>query len=144
MGLIVVTVTNSKNELLRPVDVSAREAEITQRLEKGREEIKDRVQHHNMSRQSSQQARTRGPVAASDDGKAPADATSPSVTTPPSPSSPRAAHASISSTVRPTFSFASAAAAKREQEALDRAGTATSGDDKAIEETAEKLAEVSV
>jgi translation initiation factor 4B len=122
----------------RPVDSAAREAEISTRLEKEREEIKEKVQH-TMSRQNSQQPRTRGQPPAS--GGTDGGSASPTGTNPPTaPSSPRPTPASITSTVRPTFSFA--AAARKEQAAS--ADAAAGEGEKAVEETAEKLAEVSV
>jgi len=89
----------------RPVDVSSREKEVAERLEKDRETTKDRLASHSMSRTSSRTAslRTRTPPPAT------------SMTgTPPTPSSPKLPSLVNSGTVRPAVSFASAASAKRE------------------------------
>ena len=95
-----------------------------------------------MTRTGSQQARSRGQYhhPTTEEGKGP---TSPSVASPPTPSSPRPAHTPVVSTVRPSFSFANAAAAKKEQAAASGEG-ATPSEDKAVEEATEKLADASV
>ncbi|KZP27393.1 RNA-binding domain-containing protein, partial [Athelia psychrophila] len=85
----------------RPVDVSTREKEVAERLEKDRETTKDRLASHTMSRTNSRTASLRT-------GTPPPSATK----TPPTPASPKLPHA-VASTVRPAVSFASAAAAKR-------------------------------
>lgn len=86
----------------RPVDVSSREREVAERLEKDRESTKDRLTSHPVSRTSSRTAslRTRTPP--------PATSTT---NNPPTPNSPKLP---ISATVRPAVSFASAASAKKE------------------------------
>ncbi|KAI6025032.1 hypothetical protein BKA83DRAFT_4255799 [Pisolithus microcarpus] len=83
----------------KPVDVSSKERDIAVRLEKEREAIKDRVPQHSMSRTSSRQATER-----------PATTRTPpqAVGSPTMPHSP----ISVSSNVRPSFSFANAASAK--------------------------------
>jgi translation initiation factor 4B len=89
----------------RPVDVSSREREVAERLEKDREITKDRLASHSMSRTSSRTAslRTRTPPPAT------------SITnTPPTPNSPKLPSLLTSATVRPAVSFASAASAKKE------------------------------
>lgn len=92
----------------RPVDVANKDKEITERLEKERETVKDRI---SMSRTNSRQASERTPLTGT--------------RTPPSASannagsanmaSPKTALRSLAPTVRPTLSFANAAAAKREE-----------------------------
>lgn len=83
----------------KPVDVSSKERDIAVRLEKEREAIKDRVPQYSMSRTSSRQATER-----------PATTRTPpqAVGSPTMPHSP----ISVSSNVRPSFSFANAASAK--------------------------------
>jgi translation initiation factor 4B len=121
----------------RPVDVSSREREVADRLEKDREMTKDRLASHPMSRTSSRTAslRTRTPPPA------------PSITsTPPTPHSPKLP-SPISATVRPAVSFASAASAKKEALVI----VAPKNDVESLKETAvqvekvtEKLGEISV
>ncbi|KAI0049004.1 RNA-binding domain-containing protein [Auriscalpium vulgare] len=87
----------------KPVDVSAKEKVVAERLEKERESAKERFGQHSMSRTSSRtgsdrNASTRTP---------PASAGATSV-----PPSPRAQNAPPAN-VRPTFSFAAAASAKK-------------------------------
>ncbi|TBU53087.1 hypothetical protein BD310DRAFT_830918, partial [Dichomitus squalens] len=88
----------------RPVDVSAREAEAQQKIEKEREEVREKVAHAPMSRTSSRTSSQRP---------------TPPTTSPPSnvqsPTTPQSeARALPASNVRPTFSFASAAAGKKD------------------------------
>jgi len=79
----------------RPVDVTAREKAIAERLDKDREATKDRVGQHSMSRSNSRQGAPRTPpVGRSGD-----------ISLPPSP---RVSHDPAAS-IRPTFSFAAAA-----------------------------------
>jgi len=77
----------------KPVDVTAREKVIAERLDKEREVTKDRVGQHSMSRSSSRQGAPRTPPY----GR------SGDVSLPPSPRHDPAA------SIRPTFSFAAAA-----------------------------------
>ncbi|KIM84764.1 hypothetical protein PILCRDRAFT_817555 [Piloderma croceum F 1598] len=121
----------------RPVDVSSREREVADRLEKDREMTKDRLASHPMSRTSSRTAslRTRTPPPA------------PSITsTPPTPHSPKLP-SPISATVRPAVSFASAASAKKET----LVAVASKNDVESlkeavvqVEKVTEKLGEISV
>ncbi|KAI5988890.1 hypothetical protein EDC04DRAFT_3128313 [Pisolithus marmoratus] len=83
----------------KPVDVSSKEREIAVRLDREREAIKERVPQHSMSRTSSRQATERSAATR---------------TPPQAVGSPNTSHSpiSISSNVRPSFSFANAASAK--------------------------------
>ncbi|KAL4074999.1 hypothetical protein V8B97DRAFT_1660255 [Scleroderma yunnanense] len=84
----------------KPVDITSKEREISARLDKDREAMKERIPHHSMSRSSSRQAAERPGGA---------------VRTPPQAlSSLTASHPPISTSanVRPSFSFANAASAK--------------------------------
>jgi RNA recognition motif-containing protein len=92
----------------KPVDVSAREKEVEERLDKERESTKDRLPHP-MSRTSSRTAsertlinRTRTPPPVS-------NTTSPPLT----PPSPKPSAGAVSANVRPSVSFANVASAKR-------------------------------
>ncbi|TFK47761.1 hypothetical protein OE88DRAFT_1635814, partial [Heliocybe sulcata] len=89
----------------KPVDVTAREQAVTQKIEREREAARERVSHP-MSRTSS---RTGTERAASSTTRSPP----PSSSTPPTPSSPRSSSAP-SATIRPAVSFASAAGSKKE------------------------------
>ncbi|KAF9243569.1 hypothetical protein BU15DRAFT_86502 [Melanogaster broomeanus] len=80
----------------KPVDVSSKEREITARIEKDRDNIKDRDPQHSMSRASSRQATERGPAHAT---RTPSISGSPTIPL-------------TSANVRPSFSFANAASAK--------------------------------
>ena len=84
----------------RPVDVSAREAEVQQKIEKEREEVREKVAHTTMSRTSSRQGSQRP---------------TPPASAMQSPTTPQESHKALpSSNVRPAFSFASAAAGKKD------------------------------
>jgi len=121
----------------RPVDVTSREREVAERLERDREVTKDRLASHPISRTSSRTAslRTRTPPPA------------PSITsTPPTPNSPKLP-TPITATVRPAVSFASAASVKKEvfipagvknAEELPKQDTVT------VEKVREQLSEISV
>jgi translation initiation factor 4B len=116
--------------LSRPVDTLAKENAVAERLEKDREQIKERVTH-SMSRTSSRTASHRGVERTAE----------PSSHTPTSPSSPKADSpkpaVSNAPSVRPSFSFANAAAGKKDAtEASDR--------DTEVEEVAEKIADLDV
>ncbi|RDX41761.1 hypothetical protein OH76DRAFT_1475677 [Lentinus brumalis] len=97
----------------KPVDVSAREAEALQKIEKEREEVREKVSHshphshgHPMSRNSSRQGSQRGSQRA----------TSPTSTAQ-SPTTPQQdSHKLPPANVRPSFSFASAAAGKKDSD----------------------------
>ncbi|KIJ66794.1 hypothetical protein HYDPIDRAFT_174153 [Hydnomerulius pinastri MD-312] len=95
----------------KPVDVTSKEREIAVRIEKEREIAKERVPQHSMSRTSSRQATERGPGNAT---RGPPSNTVSSPTTTGSPTTP-----STSANVRPSFSFAHAAGANKEDSAVD-------------------------
>ncbi|KAI0774981.1 hypothetical protein BD413DRAFT_290605 [Trametes elegans] len=86
----------------KPVDVTAREAEVLQKIEREREEVREKVAHsaHSMSRTSSRTGSTR---------QTPPASTAQSPTTPQHES-----HKLPPANVRPSFSFASAAAGKKD------------------------------
>ena len=119
----------------RPVDVSAKEAEVAERLEKERESAIDRVMH-TMSRTSSRSASHRGEHRG--DHQSHRGQTQPSSPSSPKSDSPKILHPSTSANVRPSFSFASAAAGKKDatEQNVDRL------DD--VQETTEKLGEVTI
>jgi len=111
----------------RPVDVSSREREVAERLEKDREL---RLTSHPMSRTSSRTAslRTRTPPPAT------------SITsTPPTPNSPKLP-SPISATVRPAVSFANVASGRKETSVTTAARESTTQKEKVTEQ----LSEVSV
>jgi len=115
----------------KPVDVTAKETAVAERLEKEREAAKERVSHA-MSRTSSRTASHRG-----------VPRTTPPVTSVGSPTSPSAdlqkstAPSPVMANVRPSFSFASAAAGKKD--ALPE-----SNDENGVEEVTEKIDEVKI
>ncbi|KAL5485734.1 TIF3 [Sanghuangporus weigelae] len=162
----------------KPVDVSAREAAAVEKIEKEQEEIRERVAHqqhqhqqhpqHSMSRQSSRQPRGRpgsgrGEIGARSpsskpgaiaDEKSPgspraSNLSSPGGTPAPSSTSPNVAAVA---TIRPSFSFASAAAGKKDaapQSAEDKSDENTDAEkpadaDADADAVADKLAEVNV
>lgn len=86
----------SNKRTRRPVDVTQKEKEVEEKIEKGKE-------HPAMTRTSSRPAMERTP----------ANATAPAGAAKASPASPKAAAANLAPTVRPTLSFAGAAAAKK-------------------------------
>ena len=101
--------------------------------------MKERVTHHTMSRQSSRQARDRiGDSTERPQRSSPSATTSPAGSNAqlPTPASPRAQV----STVRPSFSFAKAAAGKKD--ALG--GNEEEKADDTVAEVADKVAEVSL
>jgi len=106
----------------RPVDVTAREKAIAERLYKDREATKDRVGQHSMSRSNSRQGAPRTPPF----GR------SGDISLPPSP---RVSHDPAAS-IRPTFSFA-AAAGKRVDESKEDEGPKVS-------DITEQLGEVTI
>ncbi|KAI5121217.1 hypothetical protein M0805_007226 [Coniferiporia weirii] len=137
----------------KPVDVSAREAIVAEKIEKERGEVKERVAHHSMSRQGSRQARERPkPEHSSADGESGTRSPAASVGAAEESThgSPRSPPASVAATVRPTFSFANAAARKRD--AASEAAQTQAGTEKPSSETtdanadavAEKLGEATV
>ncbi|KAI0366326.1 RNA-binding domain-containing protein [Pilatotrama ljubarskyi] len=88
----------------RPVDTTAREAEVQQKIEREREEVREKVAHitHSMSRTSSRTGSQRP---------------TPPASTVHSPTTPHQEPSKLPpANVRPAFSFASAAAGKKEQE----------------------------
>ncbi|KAH9945487.1 uncharacterized protein BXZ73DRAFT_96476 [Epithele typhae] len=119
----------------RPVDVSAREAEVQQRIEKEREEVRDKFQQHApMSRTSSRQGSQRPTPPVSHPASALQSPTSPAHG---SPKLAPAAPAAPVSNVRPSFSFASAAAGKKDGSSEDVAALAEKIDEVELE-SAEK------
>ncbi|KAK7678527.1 hypothetical protein QCA50_010932 [Cerrena zonata] len=110
----------------RPVDVTAREAAVEEKIEKGRELVKEKVVQHSMSRTSSRTGSQRDiPMSRTSSG-----------TTPSSPKPEPAKVSAVAANVRPSFSFASAAAGKKDASEEDKK------DD--VQELAEKVAEVTV
>ncbi|KAG6861251.1 hypothetical protein C0995_002373 [Termitomyces sp. Mi166 len=93
----------------RPVDVAGRDKEITDRLEKEREIVKDRI---SMSRTNSRQASERVPLTGT---HTPPNAGVNAPASSANMASPKTVPRSLAPTVRPTLSFANAAAAKREE-----------------------------
>lgn len=92
----------------RPVDTLSKETAVADRLEKEREQVRERVSHashtgHAMSRTSSRTASQRGE---------PRSTTSPTSTAPTSPKG-EAPRNPPAANVRPSFSFANAAASVR-------------------------------
>ncbi|KZT02895.1 uncharacterized protein LAESUDRAFT_729671 [Laetiporus sulphureus 93-53] len=117
----------------KPVDVSGREAAVEERLEKEREQFKERASH-SMSRTSSRTASQRE---RDHPGMRPVHPAS-SVASPASPTSDtHKSPVTLAANVRPSFSFASAAAGKK-----DAAGDSTA-ENGAHEET-EKIDEVKI
>ncbi|KIK63214.1 hypothetical protein GYMLUDRAFT_41539 [Collybiopsis luxurians FD-317 M1] len=114
----------------KPVDVTARENEVVQKLEKDREINRERL---TMSRNSSRTGVERPPISRSSTADTPpASASQP-------PSSPPARPAKVipqnmSANVRPSFSFANAAANRKKSEESESNG----------ETIAEKLGEVTI
>ncbi|KAI0749892.1 hypothetical protein C8Q80DRAFT_1164522 [Daedaleopsis nitida] len=106
----------------RPVDVSAREAEVEQKIEKEREEVREKVAHTHqpMSRTSSRTGSQRATPPASN------------VTSPTTPH--HEPHKLPVPSVRPSFSFASAAAGKKD--------ASESGSQDDVTAIAEKIDEV--
>ncbi|KAJ7716813.1 hypothetical protein DFH07DRAFT_348390 [Mycena maculata] len=126
----------------KPVDVSSREKEVAERVEKDREVIKEKL---TMSRTNSRAAsertifnRTRTPPPAS----APQTPTSPKVAAAPAPPKPAP---STAPTVRPTLSFASAAAKKENvPEKKEEANTESKEVDAEIGRVADVVSEVTI
>lgn len=124
------------NDGYRPVDTLSKEAAVADRLEKEREQVRERVSHsgptgHTMSRTSSRAASHRGE---------PRSATSTPSTAPTSPKGETARSPSIpTANVRPAFSFANAAASARK----GSADAEKEGDD-AVNELAEQIDDVKI
>ncbi|THH10308.1 hypothetical protein EW145_g1409 [Phellinidium pouzarii] len=132
----------------KPVDVTAREAAVAEKIEKERVEVKDRVSHHPMSRQSSRQARERtghGHSFADGDSGVRSPTVSAGAVEESSHGSPRVSQAAVVATVRPAFSFANAAGKKKPTEseaAAEKEAVKPASENQ--DAVAEKLAEVSV
>ncbi|EPQ54384.1 hypothetical protein GLOTRDRAFT_44499, partial [Gloeophyllum trabeum ATCC 11539] len=121
----------------KPVDVTAREQEVLQKIEREREATKERVSHP-MSRTSSRTGSERN---ASNFTRSPPPATA----SPPTPSSPRSSTAQTA-TVRPAVSFASAAGGRKEsasERTEDTSETSKSTDERVAEVTSQ-IAEVAI
>ena len=116
------------------MDVTAREHEVELRLEKEREAVKERTMH-TMSRTSSRQASHRGRTR---------DGTTPPASTVTSPTSPHAEQqkplprSAAEANVRPSFSFASAAAGKKD------APAEVPEENNTVEDVTDKLGEVTI
>jgi len=121
----------------KPVDVTAREQAVAERLEKEREVIHERVQH-SMSRTSSRTASQR-----------PVPRSTPPASVVGSPKSPHAEPAAVQkspagaavATVRPSISFASAAAGKKDAAGE---GETVPADETEVAEVTEKIDEVQI
>jgi translation initiation factor 4B len=111
--------------IYRPVDTLSKEAAISERLEKEREQVKDRIVH-TMSRTSSRTASHRGETR-STPSTAP---TSPKAETTRSP-------AISNANIRPSFSFANAAASARQN-----SGDQIKPNDTTVNELAEQVDQV--
>lgn len=125
---------SSAQALCRPVDVTSKEREITARVEKDREALKERVPHP-MSRNSSRQATERSPITAT---RSPPQV----IATPPTPGSPRLSHATptTSANIRPSISFANAASAKKDASNAK----AEEKEELPMDKVTEQVAEISV
>lgn len=110
----------------RPVDVTAREKVIADRLDKEREVTKERVGQHSMSRSNSRQGTDRSGAP-----RSPPVARSGDLSLPPSP---RAIQSPVAS-IRSTFSFAAAAGGKRDE---------STEDEIKVNDIAEQLGEVTI
>lgn len=99
------------NAFSRPVDVTSREKEVAERLEKDREANKERL---TMSRTSSRTGTERPSLTSRTRTPPPTLSTSQTLSTAPklTTSSPRLSNPTLTPNVRPTLSFASAAAKK--------------------------------
>lgn len=110
----------------KPVDVSAKEKVIADRLDKEREATKERVGQHSMSRSSSRQGTDRGAP------RSPPVARSGDLSLPPSPHAVQSPVANI----RSAFSFAAAAGGKKEGLLED--------DETKVNDVTEQLGEVTI
>jgi translation initiation factor 4B len=115
----------------KPVDVTARENEVTQKLEKDRELNRDRL---TMSRNSSRTGIERPPISRGTSSTTPPTSSQPPAS-PPAPA-PKTIPQNMSANVRPSFSFASAAAKKKSDDSETNGETETT--------IAEKLGEVTI
>ncbi|KAG6853963.1 hypothetical protein C0991_012109 [Blastosporella zonata] len=116
----------------RPVDVTGKEQEVTERLEKERDFTKERI---TMSRTNSRQASERAPLTGT--GTPPTSAGVSAAGSSIASASPKIAPKSLAPSVRPTLSFANAAAAKKEAAAKEERSDE-------VEQVTEKVAEVEV
>lgn len=114
------------------MDTLAKEEAIAARLEKDREHVKERVSHHAMSRTSSKNASQRGDLRTGH-----TSAAAPSAPTSPKASDPELKAINPNASVRATFSFANAAANKKDASEGESKETTT-------EEVMEKIAEVQI
>lgn len=124
----------------RPVDVSNREKEVAERLDREREATKDRL---SMSRTNSRQASERTPTISSKTPP-PTSVTSPqiSASSKVTNAQPKSPNVTLAPNVRPTLSFANVAANK---EAASENRVEEANDDKLdanIEKVTERVAEV--
>ncbi|KAF9067201.1 hypothetical protein BDP27DRAFT_1329136 [Rhodocollybia butyracea] len=121
----------------KPVDVTAREQEVTQKLEKDREVTRDRF---SMSRNSSRTGVERPTMSRSNTNPTtpPASAGSPP-SSPPAPAA-KVIPQSMAANIRPAFSFANAAANKKKAEAEAKAN----GSDQSHQTIADQLGEVTI
>lgn len=110
------------------MDVTAREHEVELRLEKEREAVKERTMH-TMSRTSSRQASQRGRTR-----DTPPASTVASPTTPHAEQHKALPRNTAEASVRPSFSFASAAAGKKDAAEVNNS----------VEDVTEKLDEVTI
>ncbi|EGN99014.1 hypothetical protein SERLA73DRAFT_181797 [Serpula lacrymans var. lacrymans S7.3] len=99
----------------KPVDVSSKEKEVTDRIEKERDTVKDRLPHP-MSRTNSRQATERFSGTRARTPPVPH-----AIVTPPIPGSPKPLN-SAAATVRPSISFANAASAKKDDTSIKAVG----------------------
>ncbi|EIN04911.1 hypothetical protein PUNSTDRAFT_55250 [Punctularia strigosozonata HHB-11173 SS5] len=125
----------------RPVDVSNREAAITERLEKEREAIKDKATFP-MGRTTSQQRSSREGHSMSRSSSHAGEARSPGASIPSTPSS-RTFNASAAG-VRPAISFARAAGNKNVDAAPDEAAKGTAEVEAEVNEVANQLGETTI
>jgi translation initiation factor 4B len=133
--------------VIRPVDVTGREKEVTEKVEKEREIIKEKL---SMSRTNSRSATERpgaafGRTRTPPPGSAPQSPKSPKLAPAAAPSTKSAA--STAPTVRPTLSFASAAAKKENvpEKKTEAGGAAESKEsDAEVGRVAEVISEVTI
>lgn len=98
------------SDTIRPVDTLPKENAVAERLEKEREQVKERVGQHSMSRTSSREASHRG-----------ISRNSASSTDPTSPKAESTRVPAVNASVRPSFSFANAAAGRKDDDRSEEA-----------------------
>jgi hypothetical protein len=135
----------------RPVDVSSREKEVSDRLDKEREAVKDRL---SMSRTNSRQGSERSPFSNNIRTPPPSAGSHPTTTTvtpiaptAPSPKTatpPQQPKPALAPNVRATLSFANVAANKESVSALEKKVEEVNNNGVNIETVAEKVAEVAI